>query len=56
MQCLRQVPVETLTGGSLFVPLAGAAALALAFVAKWGSIVFSWIEPELLEGVFVEAV
>ena len=38
---------------SLFVPLA---ALALAFVAKCGSIVVSWVEPEVLEGVVVEAV
>ena len=47
--------VETLFG-SLFVPLV-AAALPLAFVvvAKCGSIVFSWAEPEVLEGV-VEAV
>ena len=49
--------METLIG-SLFVPLALAlAALALAFVvAKCGSIVFSWVDPEVLEGVFVEAV
>jgi hypothetical protein len=47
---LRQV--ETLTG-SPFVPLA---ALLLAFVARCGSIVFSWVEPEVLEGVVVEAV
>ena len=48
---LRQV--VTLIG-SPFVPLA---ALPLAFVvAKFGSIVFSWVEPEVLEGVVVEAV
>lgn len=44
--------METLIA-SLFVPLA---ALALAFVAKWGSIVFSWVETEVLEGVVAEAV
>jgi hypothetical protein len=49
---LRQV--ATLIG-SLFDPLA---ALLLALVvAKCGSIVFSWVvEPEVLEGVAVEAV